>query len=301
MKVCIVGYGRMGRNHKRVLEELGHEVETSDNDPTVGADWYGTVPTDADAYGVSVPIDQLEFYGRILPVETPLLLEKPGALNLETLTKIRDLRFTRDNVKIGYTERHNPAVQALKENLHRVGEIKHISARRLGYTFDRAGDPALDLATHDLDVIDYVCGGTLQLDHVARTKHHVSALLHHGETTVSIEASHLHPDKVRELEVVGIDGVFRLDYQAQTLSLTAHPDHGIASYPVDKAEPLKREWEAFFDGEGSDGIAAMTIAEQMVEREPTWTKAELEAQGHGGAMCDLPCLRCEAIFTGRAA
>jgi len=282
VKVAIIGYGRMGRNHKRVLEQLGHEVVTLDRDPAAGADLvFGQLEMRIqrmpfDAFCVSTPIASLrDAAERLGSNGLPLLIEKPGAESLYQLRAAHEL----GNVTIGYTERFNPAVEALKENLHRVGVVQHFSARRLGYAYDRAGDPALDLATHDLDVLDYLFGDEarpLLLDHVARSRHHVSALLHYDTEpvpgfpcqpcSVSIEASHLHPTKVRQLEIVGSDGVLCLDYTAQSLYLAGvEPIYD----GMPHVEPLVREWEAFFRGEGSDGIAAMRIAEQMVEAEPS--------------------------------
>lgn len=266
MKVCVIGYGNMGRNHKRVLESMGHEVTTLDNDPQSGADLiFGELEMRIgrmafDAFCVAAPISCLrDAAERLGSNGRPLLIEKPGATSLYDLRAIHELGA----VRIGYTERHNPAVHLLESKLSRVGRIKHICARRLGYAKLRGGDPALDLATHDLDVLDFL-GFNLTLDHVSRTEHHVSALLHQDDFTVSVEASHLHPIKVRELEVLGTQGALRLDYQAQTVGFSTHDR---AEYWTESApgEPLKREWQAFFNGEGSDGIAAMTIAEQMVD------------------------------------
>ena len=119
-------------------------------------------------------------------------------------------------------------------------------------------------------------GFDLHLEHVVRSDHHASALLiaNHvsplviqANASVSLEASHLHPFKVRELEVVGEHGVLQLDYQEQTLCFIG-PDRLRLTLPVEKAEPLQREWEAFFNGYGSTGIEAMAIAEQMVEQRP---------------------------------
>jgi UDP-N-acetylglucosamine 3-dehydrogenase len=270
-RVCIIGLGKMGRNHLRVLQELGHEVDTVD---LPGRATYAVPhspgfklvanPPRPDATVIATPIDSLAGFAKHSLQHGPVLVEKPGASDLIELRSLHDeAKRQGQRLIVGYVERHNPAVQALKENLHRVGEIKHISARRLGYAFDRAGDPALDLATHDLDVLDYL-GFSLTLDHVARTEHHVSAHLHDGETTMSIEASHLHPNKQRSITIVGDKSVLHVLLQEQSLWHTT-ADGTIHQLHVDKAEPLKREWQAFFNGERSDGIAAMTIAEQMVE------------------------------------
>jgi UDP-N-acetylglucosamine 3-dehydrogenase len=278
-RVCIIGYGKMGRNHERVLKELGHEVWTVDVDPASGAQQIvrrlaALSMTGFDAICVATPIESLNAEAWQALTMADVLVEKPGATTTALLRANHELATKLDSkLFVGYTERFNPAVQALKENLYRIGAVKHISARRLGYAFDRAGDPALDLATHDLDVIDYLDSKPngesripgLTLDHVARTKHHLIASLHLRDIPVTIEASHLHPTKTRTLEVVGNEGLMRLDYQFQHLTFIPARGEQQALGPVRQTEPLRREWEAFFNGEGSDGIAALTIAEQMVD------------------------------------
>lgn len=268
MKVCIVGYGRMGRNHKRVLEAMGHETQTLDPSLPAAADHSQLTPELVDwtdVVCIATPIEDLA-RSAILWMERgkDVLIEKPGAGDLVGLMQLSaQMRVSGVFATVGYTERHNPGVASLQENLHRAGTIRHISARRLGYAKDRAGDPALDLMTHDLDVLSYL-GYTPSVSKVVRSEHHVSALLRHHGTAISLEASHMHPIKVRELEVVGEDAVLHLDYQTQELQiLTA--EHTESVEPVDKTEPLEREWQAFFRGEGSSGVGAMCSAQEMVE------------------------------------
>ena len=273
MKVLVVGHGVMGKNHVRVLEAMGHLVETLDPSLDSGAAHHMLTEdliARTDVVCVATPIDNLATVAAAwLERGKDVLVEKPGALTAADLSlDRRHAASLGRRLFVGYTERFNPAVQVLADHLHRVGHVRHIHVRRLGYAADRGGDPALDLATHDLDVLDAL-GFELSMERVVHTGQHVAALLtaDHvlGSCTASalIEASHLYPSKVRELEVVGDDGVLRLDYQAQTLDLLTG-DLRTALF-VRKAEPLQREWEAFFNGDGSTGIAALAIAEQMAD------------------------------------
>jgi predicted dehydrogenase len=277
MRALVVGNGVMGRNHVRVLKALGHQVETLD--PRVGAGATHTSLTEAivdwtDTACIATPIDELAQIASLwMKRGKDVLVEKPGACTLiELLGLEQDAEDHGVRMAVGFTERFNPAVQSLSDHLHRVGHVHHIHIRRLGYAADRGGDPALDLATHDLDVLDAL-GFDLSLEQVVRSDHHLAALLvaNHvsplvipGTASVSLEASHLHPSKVRELEVVGDKGVLQLDYQAQTLGfLTA--DRLRTALPVSHFEPLEREWTAFLNGDGSAGTTALRIAEQIAE------------------------------------
>jgi predicted dehydrogenase len=177
---------------------------------------------------------------------------------------------------VGYTERHNGAVLALAEALPQIGRLRHISIRRLGYA-NSAVDPALNLACHDLDVLDAL-GFDLEVWHALRVDGHlslhlapnafVSSFVERGEEvcTVSIEASHLHPVKVRTLEAVGTEGVLQLDYQRRTLTIAKDDDAGLhgGALAVDDTEPLITEWRSFLDtGYGSSGTKALALAEAV--------------------------------------
>jgi UDP-N-acetylglucosamine 3-dehydrogenase len=265
MRICIVGYGSMGKNHARVLTEMGHHVETVDPDPAAGATWLEADPLpDCHAFCIATPIDTLASFAASAVRKGPTLVEKPGALRLDTLAELHQTAHEHQHLlTVGYTERHNPVVAALKDNLHLVGAVRHVSIRRLGYASPKTdADPALDLATHDLDVLDYL-GFDVELWHYSRSADHVTALLHGDSFAVSLEASHLHPNKMRDIEVVGTDGVLQVDYQNQTLGFIGHDRSLRTALRVEKAEPLRLEWEAFFDGQGCSGMSPLAVAERM--------------------------------------
>jgi UDP-N-acetylglucosamine 3-dehydrogenase len=297
MNVLVVGHGVMGKNHVRVLDGMGHRVATLDPSLTSGATHH-MLSEDlvgwADAVCIATPMTELAgIAAQWMERGKDVLVEKPAALTVNDLLALHsEAQHFGVRLAVGYTERFNPVVQALADQLHRVGHIRHINIRRLGYAADRGGDPALDLATHDLDVLAAL-GFDLALDSVVRTEHHVSALLfaNHisplvvpGSASVSIEASHLHPNKVRSLEVVGDSGVLQLDYQDQTLHLLGD-EHASVSLPVDQAEPLQREWEAFFNGEGSTGIAALTVAEMIADEDGPLSCSKGGVQSVGRRAC----------------
>lgn len=149
MNALIVGAGRMGILHRRVLRDLGLDVSTVDPDPTAGAD-HLTVPHEAyDVVCIAAPIDHLaDEAARWEGHEGWLLIEKPAAPSLE---QARDLAYllAGQRVAVGYVERFNPQVRALREQL--TGE-RPIRAR-----FTRCNDRptpsvTLDLQSHDLDL-----------------------------------------------------------------------------------------------------------------------------------------------------
>lgn len=284
MRVAVIGMGRMGGHHWRVLRALGHEVVTVDPDPSRAPDHLSldTVAGDLDAVAVAVPPDMLASVAVQASERAKLLLvEKPMAANVpDAIALAQSVGHT----AIGYTERHNPAVEQLRRNLELVGDIHHVAIQRLGLPPDpgrQTAHVALDLATHDLDVLRYL-GFEPQLLHAAGSARHVVATLDLGGPTATLEASHLHPTKVRTLSVTGSEGMLTLDYQRQTLDLV-EPE-GITPIPVTYEEPLARQWRAFPHGPtAADGIAALKLAIQIAGGDPCSLSASAAAPRAQGA------------------
>jgi|GEM_PF-2593117 len=267
MRIAVIGFGRMGRNHARVLRELGQSVVTVD---TAGhADHKGIVGLEADGACIAVPPDLLAEVALRCPIE-PWLIEKPLATNLKDAQAVAD-QF---DCAVGYVERHNPAVLALAENLDRVGRIIHVEAKRLGPAGRCDTSPALDLATHDLDVLRFLNLKPQPVIGIHRGSH-LSALLNVG----SLEASHNHPFKQRTLEILGTDGLLRLDYAAQTLILEA--DGASFNLTPLTEEPLRRMWQAILNDEPTatvaDGIATLSLALELQAAPQTLVSPQTQA------------------------
>jgi predicted dehydrogenase len=157
----VVGYGRMGRFHKTVLEDLGYTVTTVD--PAGHADHDTVKYWTWDAAAVATPVHELApITRRLLLADTPTLVEKPVAM---TVTEVKRLRITQLQAgtpcAVGFVERFNPTITDLKDNL----------GSGTSATFTRINDrpswnTRLDLQLHDVDLALY-----LGLDPAACTFH----------------------------------------------------------------------------------------------------------------------------------
>jgi predicted dehydrogenase len=153
VRALVIGLGRMGRFHSRALRDLGFDVSTVDSDPTAGADYLSVPARDWDAVCVATPIDTLaeqaaawgEFRGN-------LLVEKPFAASVGEAVQLADTLAFAD-VAVGYVERFNPQVRALKAKL----EGRVLTTGRFVRWSDRPScDPDLDLRTHDIDLARFL-------------------------------------------------------------------------------------------------------------------------------------------------
>jgi len=155
----VIGIGRQGRRHARVLAGLGFDVETVD--PVDSEATYESIEeTDGDysVVAVAVPIRSLSRVAveAIFEISPEIaLVEKPLGVSIEEVERIDEAARFRDTLVVpGYTERWNPALMQLEAMIADGDreEAIHISARR--YSPDGGApdvDPILDLGVHDID------------------------------------------------------------------------------------------------------------------------------------------------------
>lgn len=161
MTALVVGIGRMGARHVRVLGELGLTPITVD--PIAEGATYqylDQVSETVDVACVAVPITALADVAiDVIEHITPrvMLLEKPGADHSSALARVNEAAMRRHvRVVIGYTERFNPVVRMLAKLLHdhTLPAIDHVAATR--FSPDAALSPIVphevDLAVHDIDI-----------------------------------------------------------------------------------------------------------------------------------------------------
>ena len=172
MKLLVVGLGTMGKNHHRVLSELGHEVISVDPQNP-----------DADFRSLNETLDKFRFdaavvatttsthtsiAAQICRTSTPILIEKPVGESLQGVEQLEKLaRETETQIQVGYIERFNSSVIGLKRLFSAgvLGEIFSLSFTREGPPDHRPPTSvALDLLSHDLDLAaQLICEAPLDL------------------------------------------------------------------------------------------------------------------------------------------
>ena len=322
--VAVIGAGSMGANHARVLhamsgvrlagivepnETVGREVARLCGCaayPSLAALLAAEVPT---AAVVAVPTQEHFATARTLIERgVHVLVEKPIAPTEDegvTLTRLAEERGV--VLAVGHVERFNPAVIALKAHLAKgeLGRVFQVRAARIGPFPARIRDVgvALDLATHDIDLMRWLLGSeVVRVYAEAKREVHtsnedlVSALLRFADDAVgTLEVNWLTPTKCRELTVTGERGMFRVDYLTQDLSFFENASAAIPGWPamsvlrgvsegtmtrfhVPKKEPLRAELEAFVAAiggdrsgivRGEDGVKAIRIARALTESSRT--------------------------------
>ena len=229
MKALVVGLGRMGSFHRKVLLDLGYDVTTVDPNRALRAD-HSTVAAAGRFYDVAAIACPAENLGEaaIELAGIPMLVEKPFALGPAEGHKLA-ARLEGTPVCVGFVERFNPHIRALKSW---IAGLDVTQARFVRWSDRPTWDIDLDLRLHDIDLAYH-----LGVEAVAEF-----------DTRAESEA------KVRRIEII------HRDAHGQPRNLTADFIDHIQS-------PLHALWHAFLSGHDhpgpEDALRALTIAKRL--------------------------------------
>ena len=188
--------------------------------------------------------------GKSLLVEKPMSGEQRGAEKL-----VRSARRAGVKLLVGFIERFNPGVKAVKKMLTQkmVGDVIIATGRRVARWPIRIGDVGVvkDTAIHDIDAMRYllneevsaVFAQTGSLRTKAYEDYAEMMLRFDGGTTGFIDANWLTPRKVRTLIITGSEATINLDYITQ--EITVENSKQLVKPFTPWAEPLKLELESF--------------------------------------------------------
>lgn len=258
-RALVIGCGRQGQRHKRVLAGLGFKVDTVD--PIEPDATFTDLAAAAEAgrsyaaVAVAVPIRLLsrvaidamfDFGPPVMLVEKPLGSSADEVAKLDEAAEATDTR-----VVSGYTERYNPAVMQFAAMLADGdrADVVNVAARR--YSPDGGApdvDPLVDLGVHDIDLAIRTAPGA----------------------TVHVDAGYA-PHRTRVFVAVHGDGV------CTVLDLANRMVDNVA---IDGAEPLVALWEDALAGEGgyrslSHEVDVMRCAEFLIGQAAEEPAAEM--------------------------
>jgi len=238
LSIAVVGVGRMGSNHARVLSEMEgvHLKAICDSDrkaaervarrhlvPNVYASIEELLSnTVVDAVVVATPTPEHRRAAEIcIERGVHLLLEKPMASNIRECDQILSMARARGvHVFTGHIERFNPIILQLKEFLDQeyLGELFYIETVRSGpfpkRLYGSKDGVVIDLAVHDLDLVLYLFGKIEHIyAHYLQTDSHQQDIYARtmfktrGGILGSSEFSWISPRKERSLSIYGDKGM----------------------------------------------------------------------------------------------
>lgn len=281
LRFAIIGLGKMGQNHLRVLEtikavEIAAVVDTHYEQAKaiasrIGCKAFSTLEPLiglVDAAIVAVPsVFHYEVGKFLLASGVHCLIEKPLASTEEECQGLIDAaKVSQVILMVGHTERFNPAVQLLQKYLKETPvQIFALEARRMNDAGIRITDVDVvaDLMMHDIDVVCALnptgiqaINGFSQIDAKMGSGNYVNAFLQFNNgSTASFIASRITQNRIRDLFISTDRGSIQLDYLTQKLYLF-HKNIGHSNFACDYAreslfvryeEPLPAELKHFID------------------------------------------------------
>jgi predicted dehydrogenase len=227
LKVGLIGLGNMGRNHLRVLSmlkgfELAFVADANGEVAAKSGEVHG-IPGVVDSTPLLAGVDAVVIctptvthadYIRLAAAHVKnIFVEKPLAATLEEAQEIASFAKEKGlNVQVGFIERFNPAVQALKTVLDRTERVISLDFTRTNKVSARITDVDVvtDLMIHDIDLALYLNGPARSV--AAHGFVHgsmidfASALITHENGQFSrIQASRVTDKKIRQIEGTCVD------------------------------------------------------------------------------------------------
>ena len=294
-KIVVVGTGSFGKNHVRVLNELGALGGAIDRNEET-ARKYGelyNVPWSSSVDG----FDYSTIDGAIIATPTTthagiaksliskginyLLVEKPFVATVDEAVRLADFGKDRDaKFMVGFIERFNQAVMLVKEYLeqNKVGRPIIMTALRIRRWPDRPIDLGVikDAAIHDVDIARFVLKGDPisiyaragSLTRSTNEDHATIIMSFEQDCWAILEANWITPSKSRKLTLTGFLGYVEADLVDQEVTLK----NGEGSFTkfMEWKEPLVLELKHFIESISSrqkptpderDAIANLAIAE----------------------------------------
>ena len=317
IKIAILGAGYMGQNHTRILSTLGKvNVEAiCDKDiqkaEKVAKQYkiksytsYQTLLQNEQLNAISICLPtSLHYESATVAIEKGinLFIEKPICSTEEEAKKlINRAHIKKVAVMVGHVERFNPVINEIKQRIKsgELGKIFQIHTQRFSPPPSRAHDVSaiIDLATHDIDVIQYLLDEKpirvyAETDNRAhRREDLMSAMMRFKNGVIGlIEVSWLHPTKIRNIRVLGENGMYVADYITQELLFYRQNENlfnnslsqqlsitrsDVVKVAFQAKEPLQIELEAFIDAlisgkkmpvTAQDGLLALEMAQKMLK------------------------------------
>ena len=223
VKIGLIGLGNMGQNHLRVLSMLKNvdlcfiydtdAVRVTELSAQYGCP--GSVDLDADLAKVDAVVlvtptsTHHDYIRRVSDHVTTVFVEKPLTDTLETSDEIISLAREKGlRIQVGFIERFNPAVIALRKVLSGKERIINIDFARTNKVSSRITDVDVvtDLMIHDIDLALYLNGpardvtayGMLEGGMIAFAR---ATITHLNGSFSNITASRITEKRIRKISI----------------------------------------------------------------------------------------------------
>ncbi len=301
-RIAVIGTGGWGKNHVRVLSELGSLVAVCDLDASRAAAYaekfrvkgYSSVDDllekeKPDGVTICTPAStHFAVASKVLRAGVNAFVEKPMT---STVGEAQDLIKEAEKVKkiltVGFIERFNPAITELKKmitqgTLGRPILFEYHRENRRGENIVDVG-VVKDASVHDIDTARWLFGEEPKTVYarvgsvMGKNEDFATILLGFGdERTAFITTNWVTPSRVRQLSAVFEKAVVTLDFISQEIQV--HEESGTSVPKHTFGEPLMLELKGYTSAidegrqpliTGKDGLMVTRIAEAVLASSKT--------------------------------
>ena len=271
MKIVQIGTGGWGKNHTRILSELGVLVAICDADikkskeygEKYSVNYYQSLEELLEsekfdgAFVVTPTSTHTEIAMKLLESKKHVFVEKPMTYKSEDGEKLANLAEKNKVIlTCGYIERFNPAVDVVKKivNEKKFGELVMLEFHRENRMPLHIKDVGIiyDTSVHDIDTANWLFDDMPQVvfARAGKIKHEhedfASIMLGYKNDKVAIISSNwITPKKVRKFSAVCTEAIISSDFITQEIIVEKHEESKIIQN--EKEEPLMREIQNFLN------------------------------------------------------
>ncbi len=292
LKLAVIGVGKLGKLHSRVISEL-QDAELvyvvdiiKERAEEVGSE-YSAEPLldykqvrDVDGVIIATPTyAHYEIASYFAEMGINILVEKPIASRGEDAMKLLSLAKEKNVVlHVGHVERFNPAARKLfeieeKPNFIRAQRLSPFTGRSLDI------DVVQDLMIHDLEIILSLLGQEPEIIHASGVTFitgkldFATAILKFPTCIAEVTSSRIYDKKLRRLDAFFPSGLYiKLDFAQNTFARFTPTLYGIEEewIRIVSKEPLRAQMERFLrairgqeEAWDETAVKALVLAERI--------------------------------------
>ena len=271
MKIVQIGTGGWGKNHTRILSELGVLVAICDADikkskeygEKYSVNYYQSLEELLEsekfdgAFVVTPTSTHTEIAMKLLESKKHVFVEKPMTYKSSDGEKLAKLaEKNKVMLMCGYIERFNPAVDIVKKivNEKKFGDLVMLEFHRENRIPLHIKDVGIiyDTSVHDIDTANWLFNDMPQVvfARAGKIKHEhedfASIMLGYKNDKVAIISSNwITPKKVRKFSAVCTEAIISSDFITQEIIVEKNEE--TEKIQNEKQEPLMREIQNFLD------------------------------------------------------
>lgn len=260
MKVLICGLGRMGKIHKKYVEQL--DVPWVFYDPYIDnatAKNQITSLTDIDSVGVThviVSSNEDRHYQNYLDIRAggfsgPIMVEKPAVTQKKDFAIFNDKLLT-----VGMVERFNPSIEVLKSNLVAEDVVSVDFVRcSVSSSANKRVNSFVDVGIHDIDLYFHLFGKNIKFHNFSSYSNTYTLSLKDVNGFISrFIWSNETSCKERNITIRHKNFTLEADLIDQTVTKTSTTSDGkmlTQNLYVEKASPILRQLQSFLNNQVS--------------------------------------------------